>query len=101
MPQLHLIDHHYGHVACDGRVHAIRLLDEQNAAELEWVDVGGRSVDAENAYRRHHGKGNYRLSSAKTEALWRTRTADRLLTRGFALREGGRGQRLFAGFPCY
>jgi hypothetical protein len=38
-----MIDRHYGHLARDGREHAIRLLDQLNAAA---VDAGGRSVDA-------------------------------------------------------
>jgi hypothetical protein len=40
---LTMIDRHYGHLARDGREHAIRLLDALNAAA---VDVRGRSVDA-------------------------------------------------------
>ncbi|HEY3181198.1 MAG TPA: hypothetical protein VGJ77_00055, partial [Gaiellaceae bacterium] len=41
---LTMIDRHYGHLARDGREHAIRLLDELNAHA---VDVRGRSVDTE------------------------------------------------------
>jgi putative transposase len=41
---LTMIDRHYGHLARDGREHAIRLLDALNAPA---VDVRGRSVDAE------------------------------------------------------
>jgi len=40
---LTMIDRHYGHLARDGREHAIRLLDTLNA---DVVDVRGRSVDA-------------------------------------------------------
>jgi hypothetical protein len=40
---LTMIDRHYGHLARDGREHAIRLLDLNAAA----VDAGGRSVDTE------------------------------------------------------
>ena len=42
-----MIDRHYGHLARDGREHAIRLLDA-HAAERRTatVDTGGRSVDA-------------------------------------------------------
>jgi integrase len=40
---LTMIDRHYGHLARDGREHAIRLLDDLNAPA---VDVRGRSVDA-------------------------------------------------------
>jgi integrase len=39
---LTMIDRHYGHLACDGREHAIRLLDSHSTRA---VDVGGRSVD--------------------------------------------------------
>jgi integrase len=41
---LTMIDRHYGHLARDGREHAIRLLDHLNAPV---VDVRGRPVDAE------------------------------------------------------
>jgi hypothetical protein len=47
-----MIDRHYGHLARDGREHAIKLLDALNAPEFDpWT--GGRSVDAENTGRRH------------------------------------------------
>ncbi len=37
---LTMIDRHYGHLARDGREHAIRLLDTLNAAELDrWTSV--------------------------------------------------------------
>jgi hypothetical protein len=39
-----MIDRHYGHLARDGREHAIRLFDTLNAAA---VDVRGRPVDVE------------------------------------------------------
>jgi hypothetical protein len=42
---LTMIDRHYGHLARDGREHAIQLLDALNA-EIGAVDAGGRSVDA-------------------------------------------------------
>jgi len=41
---LTMIDRHYGHLARDGREHAIRLLDDLNLAA---VDVRGRSVASE------------------------------------------------------
>jgi integrase len=41
---LTMIDRHYGHLARDGREHAIRLLDNLNTAP---VDARGRSVDIE------------------------------------------------------
>jgi hypothetical protein len=47
---LTMIDRHYGHLARDGREHAIKLLDALNTP---WTLVG-RCVDAENDSRRHH-----------------------------------------------
>jgi hypothetical protein len=46
---LTMIDRHYGHLARDGREHAIKLLDALNAN----VDAGGRSVDADRPGARH------------------------------------------------
>ena len=46
---LTMIDRHYGHLARDGREHAIRLLDDLSAPA---VDTGGRPVDAEKQPRR-------------------------------------------------
>jgi hypothetical protein len=43
---LTMIDRHYGHLARDGREHAIRLLDDLNASDMErWtlVDAGWTS----------------------------------------------------------
>ena len=56
---LTMIDRHYGHLARDGREHAIRLLDELNAAA---VDAGGRSVDAETRTSRPTRQRNRALS---------------------------------------
>jgi len=50
---LTMIDRHYGHLARDGREHAINLLDATERARVRPVDAGGRSVDAEDAGRRH------------------------------------------------
>ena len=50
---LTMIDRHYGHLALDGREHAINLLDATERARVRPVDAGGRSVDAEDAGRRH------------------------------------------------
>lgn len=49
------IDRHYGHLARDGREHAIRLLDQPQPPS---VDAGGRSVDAglSTAHQRRHRK---------------------------------------------
>jgi integrase len=46
---LTMIDRHYGHLARDGREHAIRLLDALSEAP---VDVGGRPVDVASGPRR-------------------------------------------------
>jgi integrase len=43
---LAMIDHHYGHLARDGRDHAIELLDAHSASEND-VDAGGRPVDVD------------------------------------------------------
>jgi integrase len=56
---LSMIDRHYGHLARDGREHAIRLLDDLDAPA---VDVRGRSVDAERHRRRRTGQRNKPLS---------------------------------------
>jgi len=49
---LTMIDRHNGHLARDGREHAIALLDTLNAFLLDAVDVRGRLVDVENVARR-------------------------------------------------
>jgi hypothetical protein len=46
---LTMIDRHYGHLARDGREHAIRLLDNLNA---DTVDARGRLVDTRTASSR-------------------------------------------------
>jgi integrase len=56
---LTMIDRHYGHLARDGREHAIRLLDHLNAPP---VAVRGRSVDAETQTSRRHRQRNRALS---------------------------------------
>jgi integrase len=56
---LTMIDRHYGHLARDGREHAIRLLDNLNTPS---VDVGGRSVDTEPVESRHPGQRGPALS---------------------------------------
>jgi hypothetical protein len=56
---LTMIDRHYGHLARDGREHAIRLLDDFNAPA---VDVRGRSVDAKKRARRRARQRNRSLS---------------------------------------
>ena len=56
---LTMIDRHYGHLARDGREHAIRLLDDLNAAA---VDAGGRPVDAKTRTSRLRRQQNTALS---------------------------------------
>ena len=56
---LTMIDRHYGHLARDGREHAIRLLDSHSPRP---VDVGGRSVDTETAASRPDRQRNSPLS---------------------------------------
>jgi hypothetical protein len=56
---LTMIDRHYGHLARDGREHAIRLLDDLNSPA---VDVRGRPVDSEGRARRRTGQRNKALS---------------------------------------
>jgi integrase len=56
---LTMIDRHYGHLARDGREHAIRLLDTLYAPG---VDAGGRPVDAETPARRRTGQQKPALS---------------------------------------
>ena len=56
---LTMIDRHYGHLARDGREHAIRLLDSYSAGA---VDVGGRSVDAQTRALRRTGQRKASLS---------------------------------------
>ena len=54
---LTMIDRHYGHLARDGREHAIRLLDELSAPA---VDVRGRSWTLDNVDRARGGNRNRR-----------------------------------------
>jgi integrase len=56
---LTMIDRHYGHLARDGREHAIRLLDQLDTPA---VDARGRSVDAAKRARRRNGRRQNALS---------------------------------------
>ena len=56
---LTMIDRHYGHLARDGREHAIRLLDSYSTCA---VDVGGRLVDAQTAAPRRNRQQESPLS---------------------------------------
>jgi hypothetical protein len=56
-----MIDRHYGHLARDGREHAIRLLDELRAGQRpRWtlVDVASTPTPAAAARRRQRKHGN-------------------------------------------
>ncbi len=76
---LTMIDRHYGHLARDGRDHAIKLLDtftHSEEADVHEVDV---------AWTLHRKSSPTRKTTApaeqqKPEALFRTRTGDPLLT---------------------
>jgi integrase len=60
---LTMIDRHYGHLARDGREHAIRLLDTLNQRVLDHaVDVRGRPVDAEANKSRQNRQREQALS---------------------------------------
>jgi hypothetical protein len=66
------IDRHYGHLARDGREHAITLFDTLNASatsSLDAVDVRGRSVDVENVALRPLHQPDRALSRLFLEAL--------------------------------
>ena len=74
---LAMIDRHYGHLARDGREHAIKLLDTYQATEA--LDV--HQVDAVDTQRAPRREVHQRwLSRQKAEADYRTRTDDPLLT---------------------
>jgi hypothetical protein len=49
---LTMIDRHYGHLARDGREHAIRLLDGYADIKATDVQAFGRPMDAAAALRR-------------------------------------------------
>jgi hypothetical protein len=77
---LTVIDRHYGHLARDGREHAIRLLDELSAEERPpWtlVDAAWTPDSAADSQQQQRKR---LLSRQKVEALFRTRTGDPLLT---------------------
>ncbi len=74
--RLGMIDRHYGHLAKDGREHAIRLLDELSAGQRpRWTLRGRRRARTPPAKTTRAS-----AKHGKLEALWRTRTADPLLT---------------------
>jgi integrase len=72
-----MIDRHYGHLARDGREHAIRLLDSSNELDVHRVDARwtSRRFAAERWKRQ-----NTPQAGEKLEARSRTRTDDPFLT---------------------
>ena len=76
---LTMIDRHYGHLARDGRDHAIKLLDtftRSEEANVHAVDVAWTLHQQVVAHRKTETVAEQR----ETEALFRTRTGDPLLT---------------------
>jgi integrase len=59
---LTMIDRHYGHLARDGREHAIQLLDAHTRSNRSRRPRRGRSVDVEDALRRQARQPKHRLS---------------------------------------
>jgi hypothetical protein len=75
-----MIDRYYGHLARDGREHAIRLLDALNGHGGErWTLVDAAWTSSQRTAARKR-----RLSRQKSGAFWRTRTADPSLPSGRA-----------------
>ena len=67
---LTMIDRHYGHLARDGRDHAIKLLDTHSTARTSAnVHAVDARVDTPPASRRPPGKHKHPLSRRKPEAL--------------------------------
>ncbi len=64
-----MIDRHYGHLARDGREHAIRLLDELSAGQRPRWTLVDAAWTFETSARRQPGQRNRRLSRRKPEAL--------------------------------
>ena len=62
-----MIDRHYGHLARDGREHAIRLLDELSV-EQGHRGPGGRCVDTGREKRRQRRQQKRRLRREEQEA---------------------------------
>ena len=65
---LTMIDRHYGHLARDGREHAIGLLDEPSRATAA-VDAGGRCVDVDARAHLQRRQRQHGLTRRKLEAL--------------------------------
>jgi hypothetical protein len=66
---LTMIDCQYGHLARDGREHAIRPLDGTQRGATSTVDAGGRCVDAVERCDRLRRQRKHQLSKRKLEAL--------------------------------
>ena len=66
---LTMIDRHYGHLAGDGRDHAINLLDAFTGSDAVNVHPRGHCVDVAIANRRPSRERNRLISRRKTDAL--------------------------------
>jgi integrase len=66
---LAMIDRHYGHLARDGREHAIKLLDTYRAPKPYDVHAVDARWTPREAYDLNRDNGNGRLSRQKAEAL--------------------------------
>jgi len=66
---LTMIDRHYGHLARDGREHAIRLLDELSAEQRPPWTLVDAAWTPKPRRRRQSRQRKYRLSRRKLEAL--------------------------------
>ena len=64
---LTMIDRHYGHLARDGREHAITLLDASQRARVDAVDAGGRSRGRSNAASRASAADNGKRALEQAE----------------------------------
>jgi integrase len=66
---LTMIDRHYGHLARDGRGHAIRLLDELSAGQRPRCTLVDAGWTLNPRGRRQHRQRKHQLSRQKLEAL--------------------------------
>jgi hypothetical protein len=66
---LTMIDRHYGHLARDGREHAIQVAGLAQHSRREAVDAGGRWVDIDKRIYRQRRQQQPHLSRQKAKAL--------------------------------
>jgi hypothetical protein len=66
---LTMIDRHYGHLARDGREHAIQLLDAHARPNRSPRPRRGRWVHVDDALRRQARQQKQRLSRRELQAL--------------------------------